>query len=194
MARKCSHCGNIGHNSRTCATLKGRDVRKFWLFGVQLDLSSSSSSSSSSMRKSLSMDCLSSSSIASSSTPSASSSSRLTMDQTLYNIHHQHISDGLTIARNQQRKKGGAWSEDEHQMFLVGLERLGKGDWRGISRNFVMTRTPTQVASHAQKYFLRLNRLNKRNLRRPTLSDVPREKFTSQILVNTTTSVRVQGL
>jgi hypothetical protein len=104
MARKCSHCGNIGHNSRTCATLKGSDVGKFRLFGVRLDLSSSSSPSS--MRKSLSMDCLSSSSIASSSTPSASSSSRLTMDQTFYNIHHQYISEGLTIARNQQRKKG----------------------------------------------------------------------------------------
>ncbi|KAJ4851609.1 hypothetical protein Tsubulata_012443, partial [Turnera subulata] len=31
-----------------------------------------------------------------------------------------------------------------------------KGDWRSISRKSVVTRTPAQVASHAQKYFIRL--------------------------------------
>ena len=90
MARKCAVCGKIGHNSRTCATQKGSDfVGKFRLFGVQLDLSSSPSSSSS-MRKSLSMDCLSSS--------SSSPSSPLTMDD-------HYISDDL-IATNQEIKKG----------------------------------------------------------------------------------------
>lgn len=38
---------------------------------------------------------------------------------------------------------------------MLGLKKYGKGDWRNISRNFVTTRTPTQVASHAQKYFIR---------------------------------------
>lgn len=42
-----------------------------------------------------------------------------------------------------------------HRQFLLGLKKYGKGDWRNISRNFVTTRTPTQVASHAQKYFIR---------------------------------------
>lgn len=41
------------------------------------------------------------------------------------------------------------------RQFLMGLKKYGKGDWRNISRNFVTTRTPTQVASHAQKYFIR---------------------------------------
>lgn len=41
------------------------------------------------------------------------------------------------------------------RLFLLGLKKYGKGDWRNISRNFVVTRTPTQVASHAQKYFIR---------------------------------------
>ncbi|KAH9627570.1 hypothetical protein KSS87_009570 [Heliosperma pusillum] len=40
-------------------------------------------------------------------------------------------------------------------LFLLGLKKYGKGDWRNISRNFVVTRTATQVASHAQKYFIR---------------------------------------
>ncbi|KAK8588678.1 hypothetical protein V6N12_023102 [Hibiscus sabdariffa] len=54
-----------------------------------------------------------------------------------------------------ERKKGVPWTEEEHRQFLMGLKKYGKGDWRNISRNFVMTRTPTQVASHAQKYFIR---------------------------------------
>jgi SHAQKYF class myb-like DNA-binding protein len=44
------------------------------------------------------------------------------------------------------------WTEEEHNMFLRGLEKLGKGNWRGISRDFVTTRTPTQVASSTQKH------------------------------------------
>ncbi|XP_010553252.1 PREDICTED: transcription factor DIVARICATA-like [Tarenaya hassleriana] len=55
----------------------------------------------------------------------------------------------------QERKKGVPWTEEEHRQFLMGLKKYGKGDWRNIARNFVTTRTPTQVASHAQKYFIR---------------------------------------
>ena len=29
----------------------------------------------------------------------------------------------------------------------MGLAKFGKGDWRSISRNFVITRTPTQVGT-----------------------------------------------
>ncbi|KAF8394942.1 hypothetical protein HHK36_018881 [Tetracentron sinense] len=56
---------------------------------------------------------------------------------------------------NQERKKGIPWTKDEHRRFLMGLKKYGKGDWRNISRYFVVSRTPTQVASHAQKYFNR---------------------------------------
>ncbi|KAL3720662.1 hypothetical protein ACJRO7_005474 [Eucalyptus globulus] len=54
------------------------------------------------------------------------------------------------------KKRGIAWSREEHELFLEGLEKYGKGDWKSISRNCVKTRNPTQVASHAQKYFKRL--------------------------------------
>lgn len=62
---------------------------------------------------------------------------------------------------NEERRKGVPWTEDEHRLFLLGLQKHGKGDWRNISRNFVVSRTPTQVASHAQKFFIRLNSLQK---------------------------------
>lgn len=83
------------------------------------------------------------------------------------NSHDQ----GSKAKADQERRKGIAWSEDEHRLFLLGLDKYGKGDWRSISRNFVVTRTPTQVASHAQKYFIRLNSMNK-DRRRSSIHDI----------------------
>lgn len=89
----------------------------------------------------------------------------------------------LTPAPLRRRSRPGVpWSEEEHRLFLVGLQKLGKargrgrsrlppfsarsppaqGNWRGIARGFVHTRTPTQVGSHAQKYFLRQSSASKR--------------------------------
>ncbi|CAK7322924.1 unnamed protein product [Dovyalis caffra] len=77
-------------------------------------------------------------------------------------VHHSSSASG---------RRGVPWTEEEHRRFLFGLQKVGKGDWRGISRNFVKTRTPTQVASHAQKHFLRLNNVNRRR-RRTSLFDI----------------------
>ncbi|XP_023748556.1 transcription factor DIVARICATA [Lactuca sativa] len=72
---------------------------------------------------------------------------------------------------DQERRKGVPWTEEEHRRFLVGLQVHGKGDWRSISRNFVMTKTPTQVASHAQKYYARQHSDGKEK-RRPSIHDI----------------------
>lgn len=78
---------------------------------------------------------------------------------------------GSSKSADQERRKGIPWSEEEHRLFLLGLAKFGKGDWRSISRNFVISRTPTQVASHAQKYFIRLNSINK-DKRRSSIHDI----------------------
>ncbi|KAK2458855.1 hypothetical protein P8452_05372 [Trifolium repens] len=69
-------------------------------------------------------------------------------------------------------KKGRSWTEDEHVLFLAGLEKYGKGDWRSISRHFVVTRTPTQVASHAQKYFKHIEQKSEVKNKKRTRSSI----------------------
>ncbi|KAF5730105.1 transcription factor MYB1R1 [Tripterygium wilfordii] len=88
-------------------------------------------------------------------------------------VHHSNGS--------RERKRGVPWTEEEHKLFLLGLQKVGKGDWRGISRNFVKTRTPTQVASHAQKYFLRRSNLTRRR-RRSSLFDITTDTVTASLM------------
>ncbi|CAH8381630.1 unnamed protein product [Eruca vesicaria subsp. sativa] len=181
MGRRCSHCGNVGHNSRTCSSNKTRVIR---LFGVHVDTRGSSPPPppppppslllAAAMKKSFSMDCL----------PACSTSSSSLAG---------YLSDGLTH-RTPDRKKGIPWTEEEHRIFLIGLEKLGKGDWRGISRNFVVTKSPTQVASHAQKYFLRQATTLHHKRRRTSLFDMVSAgnvKENSNIPCNTVSTTEV---
>ncbi|XP_010533429.1 PREDICTED: myb-like protein I [Tarenaya hassleriana] len=71
-----------------------------------------------------------------------------------------------------RRNKGVIWTEEEHQLFLEGLEKLGKGDWKGIATRYVKTRSSTQVASHAQKHFIRQEKPDQKKQRR-SIFDTP---------------------
>ncbi|KAL2939412.1 Transcription factor MYBS3 [Bienertia sinuspersici] len=149
MTRRCSHCSNNGHNSRTCptrgggtttnsATNGGGGCSNVKLFGVSL-------TNSPLMKKSASMGNLSLYHSNSSATASPNNNANSPSPDPL----HGYLSDDPNHAscssnRRSERKKGKPWSEEEHRQFLVGLQKLGKGDWRGIARNYVMSRTPTQ--------------------------------------------------
>ncbi|KAJ8439482.1 hypothetical protein Cgig2_006999 [Carnegiea gigantea] len=177
--RTCSQCGHNGHNARTCTADHSGGAGGFMLFGVRLTAAESSPTNSpasvagSAFRKSVSMNNLS-----------------------MYEQHPQDSSgnaatdggyasdDALHAAgsRRSERKRGIPWTEEEHKLFLIGLKKVGKGDWRGISRNFVKTRTPTQVASHAQKYFLRRTNVNNRRRRRSSLFDITTDAVTNSAI------------
>lgn len=65
-----------------------------------------------------------------------------------------------------QRKAARPWTEEEHKAFLCGLKDYGKGDWKSISRYCVKSRSPAQVASHAQKYYERQEKEEQNKKRR----------------------------
>ncbi|KAK7251781.1 hypothetical protein RIF29_35292 [Crotalaria pallida] len=171
MTRRCSHCSHNGHNSRTCPN---RGVK---LFGVRL--------TDGSIRKSASMGNLSHYAGASgsggallgaggSNSPGAGGAGGETPDHGVAadgGYASEDFVPGSSSSASRERKKGVPWTEEEHRMFLLGLQKLGKGDWRGIARNYVISRTPTQVASHAQKYFIRQSNVSRRK-RRSSLFDI----------------------
>lgn len=52
------------------------------------------------------------------------------------------------------------WTADEHRLFLEAVQHFGRKDVESIAQH-VGTRTPTQVRTHAQKFFLRQPEMEK---------------------------------
>ena len=61
--------------------------------------------------------------------------------------------DGTDLIINENT---GRWTREEHHLFLKGLELHGKG-WKKIA-SLIKTRTVVQIRTHAQKYFLKLQK------------------------------------
>jgi SHAQKYF class myb-like DNA-binding protein len=52
--------------------------------------------------------------------------------------------------------KRGHWTQDEHDRFIEAINKYGK-DWKKIVQ-VVGTRSSNQIRSHAQKYFIKLEK------------------------------------
>lgn len=58
--------------------------------------------------------------------------------------------DGDTVPHIAQGTEAtGRWSNEEHDLFIRGLELYGKG-WKKIA-NLIKTRTVVQIRTHSQK-------------------------------------------
>ena len=64
----------------------------------------------------------------------------------------------------EEPRQGAWWSKGEHDLFLQALHEHGR-NWKKVAE-VVGSRTVSQVRSHAQKYFLKLERHQARQRRR----------------------------
>lgn len=69
----------------------------------------------------------------------------------LQHLRQRHDAGGTTKTQSRY------WTPDEHQRFLDALQEYGPKDVRAIA-TYVGTRNATQVRTHAQKYWIRVQR------------------------------------
>jgi SHAQKYF class myb-like DNA-binding protein len=70
----------------------------------------------------------------------------------------QQYAKNLEIEKDKhQKKQSRYWTQNEHQKFLEAIEKFGRKDVKSISQ-FVGTRNATQVRTHAQKYYAKIDR------------------------------------
>ncbi|KAJ1413357.1 SANT/Myb domain [Sesbania bispinosa] len=70
------------------------------------------------------------------------------------------------------------WTEIEHQLFLAGLIKYGKGHWTKIARHFLGNKTPQQFQSYVAGFFRNLPATHFFNFRRRK----PANHFTGKLM------------
>jgi SHAQKYF class myb-like DNA-binding protein len=63
----------------------------------------------------------------------------------------QDDEEGLAGDGGRSELRTGRWTAEEHELFVDGYKRHGKS-WKDIAA-LVVTRTPEQIRTHAQKFF-----------------------------------------
>ncbi|KAK1355720.1 transcription factor DIVARICATA [Heracleum sosnowskyi] len=86
-------------------------------------------------------------------------------------VEEERLKEQVKEHTSRPKKRGVPWTMEEHSSFVMGLDIYGKGDWKNISRYFVTSRTPTQVASHAQKFMKRQQKTGAEK-HRTTINDI----------------------
>ncbi|XP_024630705.1 transcription factor MYB1R1 [Medicago truncatula] len=67
-----------------------------------------------------------------------------------YENENQEFDTGQS-SNHEHIKKVKPWTRTEHKAFLKGLKAVGKGKWKRISKDFVVTKTPTQEENENSK-------------------------------------------
>ncbi|CAK8566744.1 unnamed protein product [Lathyrus sativus] len=62
------------------------------------------------------------------------------------------------------------WSQEEHDLFVMGLIEYGKGKWSKIAKHYVCSKTPQQVQYYARSFFKYLPASYVHGFRRKKLS------------------------
>ena len=75
------------------------------------------------------------------------------------------------MSENFKPLKRGHWSKEEHSKFVEGIQMYGR-DWKKIVEH-VGTRSSNQIRSHAQKYFLKIEKKNNRT--KPQTGNCPQD-------------------
>lgn len=70
---------------------------------------------------------------------------------------HRPANTSTASQQLSHQERVGRWSDHEHTVFLEGLQKYGK-QWKTIA-NMIGTRTVVQVRTHAQKYFMKAQKV-----------------------------------
>jgi len=71
-------------------------------------------------------------------------------------VEKDKINESSTLHPTDGRRTCGRWTSEEHNKFVEALKKYGK-QWKKVE-DYIQTRSGAQIRSHAQKYFLKIQR------------------------------------